>query len=100
MRRTMRRRMAAKLKQIRRQLRVRLHEKTKGTAESTTPLDMGTFSGKPQPSDPGGRDPASVSRGALCVQPSQVRTVCVRSARTDLCGGCRATGIPTATESP
>jgi len=23
--------------------------------------------------------------------------VCVRSARTDLCGGCRATGIPTAT---
>jgi hypothetical protein len=28
---------------------------------------------------------------------SKVRTVCVRSASTDPCGGCRATGIPTAT---
>ena len=28
---------------------------------------------------------------------SEVRTVCVRSASTDLCGGCRVTGIPTAT---
>ncbi len=28
---------------------------------------------------------------------SKVRTVCVRSARTDLCGGCGATRIPTAT---
>ena len=28
---------------------------------------------------------------------SKVGTVCVRSASTVLCGGCRATGIPTAT---
>jgi hypothetical protein len=31
------------------------------------------------------------------VETSEVRAVCVRSARTDPCGGCRATGIPTAT---
>ena len=34
---------------------------------------------------------------ALRGHTSKVRTVCVRSARTDLCGGCRATGTPTAT---
>ncbi len=31
---------------------------------------------------------------------SEVRTVCVRSASTDLCGGRRVTGIPTATAGP
>ena len=36
-------------------------------------------------------------RCAICGQASKVRTVCVKSARTDLCGGCRVTGIPTAT---
>ena len=49
---------------------------------------------------------ASFRTSKLCVRiltfalrgnTSKVRTVCVRSARTDLCGGCRATGIPTAT---
>jgi len=30
-------------------------------------------------------------------QISEIRAVCVRSACTDLCGGCRVTGIPTAT---
>jgi hypothetical protein len=31
---------------------------------------------------------------------SKVGTVCVRSASTGLCGGCRVTGIPTATSVP
>jgi hypothetical protein len=31
---------------------------------------------------------------------SEVGTVCVRSASTGLCGGCRVTGIPTATRVP
>jgi hypothetical protein len=50
------------------------------------------------------REPATGSRGsapiltfALRGHISEIRTVCVRSASTDLCGGCRATGIPTAT---
>src|SRR2546429_1706761 len=30
---------------------------------------------------------------------SKVRTVCVKRASTGLCGGCRAIGIPTATET-
>ena len=34
------------------------------------------------------------NRGTLCVKTSKVRTVCVRSARTDLCGGCRADRHP------
>ena len=32
-------------------------------------------------------------------QVSEIRAVCVSSACTDLCGGCRVTGIPTATRS-
>src|ERR1022692_1084803 len=43
-----------------------------------------------------GAEPRTLGEGTVGVQPSQVRTVCVRSASTDLCGGCRATGIPTA----
>ena len=46
-------------------------------------------SGKTRGLDPGRRDPASVPGGALCVNPSKVRTVCVSSARTD-----RARGVP------
>ena len=34
--------------------------------------------------------------GYRCTPLSKVGTVCVRSASTVLCGGCRATGIPTA----
>jgi len=37
--------------------------------------------------------------GRFAWQHVQVRTVCVRSASTDLCGGCRVTGIPTATQN-
>src|ERR1700684_2379118 len=65
-------------------------------AESTEPLELGAISREARTLDPGSRDPASISGGALCDQTSKVRTVCVRSARTDLCGGFWATGIPTA----
>src|SRR5205809_6866666 len=42
---------------------------------------------------------ASLSYGVLRRQSSKVEAVCVSRARTVLCGGCRATGIPTATAS-
>ena len=32
----------------------------------------------------------------VCASLPEARTVCGKTARTDLCGGCRATGIPTA----
>jgi hypothetical protein len=38
-----------------------------------------------------------LASGAVCRQAFEVRTVCVSSASTGLCGGCRVTGIPTAT---
>jgi hypothetical protein len=65
--------------------------------ESTKPLELGALSGETRTLDPGSPDPAFVSGGALGVQTSKIRTVCVRSVRTDPCGGCRVTGIPTAT---
>src|SRR5260370_3343733 len=40
---------------------------------------------------------ASLPGAALCRYPSKVRAVCVNRARTDPCGGCEATRIPTAT---
>src|SRR6266702_5291133 len=51
------------------------------------------------------QDGAAASQGlkgvrkaeALCRYPSKVRAVCVNRACTDLCGGCEATCIPTAT---
>src|SRR5258706_16111143 len=43
-------------------------------------------------------DPASASQRALRRQVSEVGAVCSNSARTDLCGGRWATGVPTATE--
>ena len=39
---------------------------------------------------------APLSDGTFLRYSSEVGAVCVRSARTDLCGGCRVTGIPTA----
>ena len=63
-------------------------------AESTKPLELEGFLGATRTLDPGSRDPASIPGGALCVQTSKVRTVCVRSARADPCGGCRVTGHP------
>src|SRR4051812_9687664 len=43
-------------------------------------------------------DPASVSERALRRQISEVGAVCSNPARTDLCGGRRVTGVPTATK--
>src|SRR5262245_37004702 len=43
-------------------------------------------------------DPASSSERALRRQISEVGAVCSNPARTDLCGGRRATGVPTATK--
>ena len=40
--------------------------------------------------------PSSVARAALCRQSPEVGAVCPNRARTDLCGGCAVTGIPTA----
>src|SRR5437016_3605505 len=40
---------------------------------------------------------ASLPGAAFCRYPSKVRAVCVNRARTDPCGGCEATRIPTAT---
>src|SRR5450755_637083 len=65
--------------------------------ESTEPLDLGTFlraTGCPTSCRP---DRTSQSRRALRRQTSKVRTVCTSGASTGLCGGYRATGIPTAT---
>jgi group II intron reverse transcriptase/maturase len=40
--------------------------------------------------------PSSVARPALCRQTPEVGAECLNRARSDLCGGCLATGIPTA----
>src|SRR5260370_3877737 len=67
--------------------------------QPTEPLDLGTLPGKLRRPAPGNHYPASVPKCALRRQASKVGTVCASSASTGLCGGCRAIGIPTATES-
>ena len=64
------------------------------------PLDLGTLPGKT--SETCSRKSTILHpypNGALRRQASKVGTVCASSASTGLCGGCRAIGIPTATES-
>src|ERR1035437_8409002 len=68
------------------------------TAEPEAPMDVDPFSGATWCIDPPSRGSTPVAEWAVCRQISEVRTVCVRSASTDLCGGCRVTGIPTATQ--
>src|SRR5258707_9706253 len=46
------------------------------------------------------QDPASASECALRRHSSKVGAVCSNPARTDLCGGRWATGVPTATKRP
>jgi len=41
-------------------------------------------------------NPSPVAECTLCRQPPEVGAVCPNRARTDLCGGCPVTGIPTA----
>ena len=43
-------------------------------------------------------DTTPLSRGALLRQIPKVGAVCGNSARTDLCGGRRETGVPTVTD--
>src|SRR5215472_3985094 len=66
-------------------------------AESTEPLDLEALSGAagcPNSFRPHG---TSLSSCALRRQTSKVGTVCASSASTGLCGGQRATAVPTAT---
>src|SRR5438105_3629003 len=58
---------------------------------------MEAFSGATRGRAPRGHDPTPLAACPVCRQVFKVRTVCVSSASTDLCRGCRATGIPTAT---
>jgi RNA-directed DNA polymerase len=139
-RKTIGKRMAAKLKKIRQQLRVRLHGRTQDTAEWLQSVVRGYFRYHAVPCNEARRKAfrhevlrmwwwqlrrrsqrtrwtwnkfgsdwgTSYRKSRFCIRiltfalrgnTSEVRTVCVRSARTDLCGGCRVTGIPTATRA-
>src|ERR1700693_123254 len=61
------------------------------------PTVLGAHAPAPRPM--GSRSPshASSSEGTLRRHSSKVEAVCVSRARTDLCGACWVTGIPTAT---
>ena len=45
------------------------------------------------------KNPSSLAATAFCRQIPEVGAVCPNWARTDLCGGCPATGIPTAIDT-
>ena len=60
-------------------------------AKPAKPLDVEAFHGATRQLATRGRDPTSVSERALRRQTSKVRTVCVSSASTGLCGGRRVT---------
>src|SRR5689334_2004722 len=66
--------------------------------EPARPDDMGAVLAISRSLDCECPDSASPSQRALRRQVSEVGAVCSNSARTDLCGGHRATGVPTATE--
>src|SRR6516164_2270888 len=66
-------------------------------AQPTEQMDMGALQSAPRHPHPGGPNPTSLSQRTLCRHPSKVGTVCVNRASTGLCGGYRATDIPTAT---
>src|SRR5215831_2449280 len=66
-------------------------------AQPTEQLDMGALPSASRHPHPGGPNPTSLSQRTLCRHPSKVGTVCVNRASTGLCGGYRATDIPTAT---
>ncbi len=68
-----------------------------GAAQSAQPLDVGAVPASHGPLSASTEGPTPLSFGAVLRQTSEIRAVCVRSACTDLCGGCRVTGIPTAT---
>src|SRR5215831_11165536 len=66
-------------------------------AQPTEQLDMGALQSASRHPHPGGPNPTSLSQRTLCRHPSKVGTVCVNRASTGLCGGQRATAVPTAT---
>src|SRR5262250_583062 len=68
-------------------------------AQPTEQMDMGALQSASRHPHPGGPNPTSLSQRTLCRHTSKVGTVCVNRASTGLCGGYRATDIPTATES-
>src|SRR5215831_8012531 len=66
-------------------------------AQPTEQLDMGALPSASRHPHPEGPNPTSLSQRTLCRYPSEVGTVCVNRASTGLCGGQRATAVPTAT---
>src|SRR5215470_15576273 len=68
-------------------------------AESTEPLDLGALSRPTRGPNSFRRYRTSLSQCALRRQTSKVGTVCTNSASTGLCGGQRATAVPTATSA-
>src|SRR4029434_5630084 len=66
-------------------------------AESTEPLDLGALSRPTRCPHSFRRYRTPLSQCALRRQTSKVGTVCTNSASTGLCGGQRATAVPTAT---
>src|SRR6266481_4940303 len=79
-RKTIRKRLSAKLKAVREELRRRWHEPVESDA-------LGAFRSACCSVDPECCDPAPASCYALQRQVSAVRAVCSNPARTDLCGG-------------
>jgi hypothetical protein len=67
------------------------------TPKSSYTVDLEPLSQAASRSDTGSPHFTPLSRCALCRQASKVRTVCVSCASTGLCGGQRATAVPTAT---
>ncbi len=67
------------------------------TAEPTEQIKLGTFWKDSYAMDASCADLTSLCRGALLRHIPKVGAVCGNSARTDLCGGRRETGVPIAT---
>ena len=65
--------------------------------KSAQPVDVEAVRDPYGPLSAPTQSPASLPFGKVSRYASEIGAVCVSSACTDLCGGCRATGIPTAT---
>ena len=68
-------------------------------ARSAQPVDVGAVRDSRRPVPAPTQSSAPLPSGAVSRHASEIGAVCVSSARTDLCGGCRVTGIPTATST-
>ena len=65
-------------------------------AQPTSAAGVGAYGRTGRPVPPQATGPASLAEYAVCRQPPEVGAVCGNSARTDLCGGRSAMGVPTA----